>query len=297
MTQYSQNLLLTILLILATLYMAAKGRGEVALSLVGIIAALWRHSGRDKGEGGPPLSGAVSCIALLLLSACDNGTVALVSIGQPQPGTMQRMLSRGDYGAQAGSNADYLRLTTQASAPSACASPFGCFYMKTADGLGRFRDASGNEYVSGTSWRVRQYAGTPGSVAEGDLWLDTGTHDLNYRSNGGTITLGATGGMVTLATSQTISGTKTFSADRVGGGEGRRFRGGSGAVGVGALEGAAPGLGRGGPPALGAERLTAFPQVAPRVESATIRVRSLMNESVFLNLHTPRADRPAWRMS
>ena len=71
MTQFQQNFALSVLLVGAALYMANKGRGEVALACVGIVAALWRHSGRDKSDG-PPLPVSVFCLAFLALGACNR---------------------------------------------------------------------------------------------------------------------------------------------------------------------------------------------------------------------------------
>lgn len=134
---------------------------------------------------------------LLVLSACDGATIAVGStIAAAAP--------------LAGSNTDYVRLTTQAALPAACASPYGCLYMKSSDSLPRLVDPSGNEYVAGTTWRARQYAGTPGSVATHDIWADTTTGFLMWRSSGGSVVIGNTGGWVTLDTNQTITGVKTF---------------------------------------------------------------------------------------
>jgi uncharacterized membrane protein len=47
MTQFNQNLLLTVFLLGAVAYCVYMGKVEVALAMVGIITALWRHGGRD----------------------------------------------------------------------------------------------------------------------------------------------------------------------------------------------------------------------------------------------------------
>lgn len=105
------------------------------------------------GAAGPAgLALPIFCLAFLALGACDY------------------QLRVSPFG---GSNTDYVRLTGQATTPAACASPYGCVFLDTVTGLPLLMDASTNKYYAGTAWRLRQVAGTPGSVATGDLWHDT----------------------------------------------------------------------------------------------------------------------------
>jgi len=173
------------------------------------VTGLWLHSGRARRPGqadiGPTDASTAGlpliCLAVLAF-ACENNTGLVIH-------------ARPAHEAQGGVNTDYVRLTGQGSAPAACASPYGCLYYSTTDSLPRLLDASGNAYVAGTAWRARQVAGTPGSMATHDIWADTSTGLLMWRSPSGSVTLGNTGGWVSVDTSQTITGAKTFSAAAV----------------------------------------------------------------------------------
>lgn len=109
--------------------------------------------------------------------------------------------------------AGHIALIPQASSPV----PSGTagLYAKSSDGYPRLVDSSAVEYIAGTSWRLRQSAGAPGGVAEGDIWYDSTAHTFVYRDNSGNVTLANAGSYVTVSGSQTISGAKTFSAAAV----------------------------------------------------------------------------------
>lgn len=77
MTQFRQNVLLTVLLLGAAIYFAHLGKGEVALACMGIIAALWRHSGRGTGDSALGSVGLLFCLALHHESAPYGHLVSL----------------------------------------------------------------------------------------------------------------------------------------------------------------------------------------------------------------------------
>lgn len=124
-----------------------------------------------------PSSGAsllpVLCLAVLAFGACDY----------------RLRLAVGDADALGGSNADYVRLTGQATTPAACATPYGCVFLDTVTGLPVLMDASTNKYTAGTAWRTRQSAGTPAGVATYDIWSDTAAGSFVWRGSSGNITI------------------------------------------------------------------------------------------------------------
>lgn len=80
MTQFQQNAFLTVILIVAAAYFAHLGKTEVALACVGIIAALWRHSGRDAPPGGNSLGLAILVLASPVLDNAKMTKFPLVSV-------------------------------------------------------------------------------------------------------------------------------------------------------------------------------------------------------------------------
>lgn len=240
----ARNILGALLFAGLAVYFNGAGNPTAALFCLTTAGALFLHSGRRRGKGGPmdpstaglpliclavlafggcSMTRAILAILIITLGACD-GTI--IAVGGTVSPTEPRKASPGIL---AGSNTDYVRLTTQAALPAACANPYGCLYMKSADSLPRLVDPSGNEYVAGTTWRARQVAGTPGSVATHDIWADTTTGFLMWRSSGGNVIIGNTGGWVTLDTAQTITGVKTISGGLLASGTGYLdFSGGSG---------------------------------------------------------------------
>lgn len=221
MTTFGRNLLLSVLLLCAAAYFLHAGDQGIAASLVLAVVTLWSRSGRVK-EG---VLGLLLAGLLPTLCSCSPQQVGLVNIERPE----QQHVAAPPISVLGGINSDYVRLTTQAALPSACTTPYGCLYLKSADALPRLVDPSGNEYIAGTTWRARQVAGTPGSVATGDIWHDTTTGFLMWRSSGGNVTIGNTGGWVTIDTAQTITGVKTISGGLLASGTGYfDFSGGSG---------------------------------------------------------------------
>lgn len=207
MTTFARNLILTVLMLgLASAALLIDGldgqtRAGVAAGCIAFVSGLWLRSGKD-GDGGPPSPVLpLACLALLAF-ACEPQAVGLINV-------VQRREEVRPFG---GANTDYVRLTAQGSTPAACASPYGCLFYSSSSNLPVLMDASGNSYTAGTVWRARQVAGTPGGVATHDIWADTTSGSLMWRSSGGNVTIGNAGGWVTVDTSQTITGAKTFSA-------------------------------------------------------------------------------------
>lgn len=206
MTTFARNLILTVLMLgLAAAALLIDGldghtRAGVVAGCIAFLGGLWLRSGKG-GDGGGPLSPVVplACLALLAF-ACEPQAVGLINVVQ----------RREEVRPLGGANTDYVRLTGQGSTPSACTSPYGCLFYSTVSNLPVLMDASGNSYTAGTVWRARQVAGTPGGVATHDIWADTSTGSLMWRSSGGNVTIGNAGGWVTVDTSQTITGDKTF---------------------------------------------------------------------------------------
>ena len=200
MTTRTRNLLLSaccLALVAFALWMPGLSdttRTAVIAASFTFVTGLWMRSGRGMSAWIP-----LACLASLSLGACKQS----VEWRWPYEGAVSA--------PQAGSglNGNYLRMAEQAALPAQCAG-FGCVYTKSTDHLIRFADTSGNERIMGEASRVRQVAGTPGDVAEGWIWEDTNTHYLYFRSNSGSILIGSSGGMVTLDTTQTVTGDKTF---------------------------------------------------------------------------------------
>lgn len=160
------------------------------------ITGLWMHSGRGGGGGG--LLVPLACAAQLAYGCQGGGVHWNGWRGAPAP--------QEAPGAQFA--AGHIALIPQASSPI----PSGTagLYAKSSDSYPRLVDTAGVEYIAGTAWRVRQSAGTPGAVATGDLWYDTGTNTLLYRDNSGSVTLANGAGYLALAGTQTVTGDKTF---------------------------------------------------------------------------------------
>lgn len=219
-----RNLVLTAILSAVALYALRTNHESVAAACIAFVGGLWLHSGRarDDGPSTPGMSALpVLCLAFLAFGACDRQAADFcaglhVQTGGPSLPAGPAMRA-AELEIQGGINSDYLRLTTQAALPAACASPYGCAYLKSADALPRLVSPSGVEYIAGTAWRAYQFAGTPGGVATGDIWHDTVTGYLMWRSGGGSITIGASTGIPLTAPvitgGLTASGLASFTGD------------------------------------------------------------------------------------
>lgn len=108
---------------------------------------------------------------------------------------------------------DHISIKPQASNPV----PAGQagVYADSSDNLLRFVDTAGAKRIAGEAWQVRQSAGTPGSPTAGWIWYDTVAGAFVGRDGTGNVTFANAGAYVTVATSQTITGAKTWDAAAV----------------------------------------------------------------------------------
>lgn len=204
MTTFGRNIILTLLLLaLAGMALLVDGldgttRTGVVTGCLAFLTGLWFRSGKA-GDGGGMAAIPLVCLALLAF-ACEPQAVGLINVVQRR--------DEPSHGAQLA--ATHLSLTPQAASP--IPSGQAGVYAKNSDNLPRLVGTDATEYVAGAAWRLRQSAGTPGSPAMGDLWYDTTANTFVYRDNSGNVTVANAGSYVTLTTTQTISGAKTFSA-------------------------------------------------------------------------------------
>lgn len=230
--QRIENVLLTLGVLALAGYIAFLGAPQQAVALLialGGPALLWRHSSRKRKPRRPrPDGGATSpssaglpilCLAFLALAGCDRGAGSDFCAGvhfreeaaaAPRPGRrvyLGTLQVPGDIDVLGGTNTEHVRLTAMGSLPAACATPYGCVYYSSVDGLLHQVNAAGIDYASGTAHRARTLAGTPGDVATGWLWHDTVDGKLKWRSPSGTVVIGAATAMG--LTDPVISGTIT----------------------------------------------------------------------------------------
>lgn len=221
MTIRTRNLILTIAAFalvafaLRTEGLSDSTRTALITAAFAFVTGLWMHSGRPPGGG---LTAVTLACAAQLAYGCDQGPLDYCAVGhvtrgapaaapatqRPQLGTLQ---VPGDLDVLGGTNADYVRFTAQGATPAACATPYGCSFYSSVDGLMHQTNAAGTDYASGTAHRARIVAGTPGDVAISWLWHDSVTGYLMWRSPTGSVVIGSATGMP--FTSPVISGTIT----------------------------------------------------------------------------------------
>lgn len=161
-----RNIVLSVVYGTLAAYFEQHGNREAAGMALAALISLWAHSGRKRKPRAPgpsPVGGGASpalpvlCLAALAFAGCRGGSV---SWGAIWPWAPSPQLA-----------ATHVALLTQASSP--LPSSTAGIYAKSSDSLPRLVDTSGNEYVAGTAWRIRSYAGTPGGVTAADIWYDS----------------------------------------------------------------------------------------------------------------------------
>lgn len=204
--QIASNLVITLALVALAAYLAQQGAPREAVALIvglGGPVLLWRHSGRRRRPrppgagsaapvgGGPSPALPVLCLAFLAFAGCRGGSVSWGAIWP--------------WGPTPQFAATHISLLSQAASP--LPSSTAGLYAKSSDNMPRLVDTSGNEYVAGTAWRARLVAGTPGSVATGDLWHDTAASSpaLMWRAPSGSLKLLDSAGNIA-PTSLTLNG-------------------------------------------------------------------------------------------
>lgn len=204
--QFRQNLVLTALILgVVVVAMLAPNlsdqvRTAVAVGAIGVVAALFRRSGRGSGPPdddddppGVPVAGGsgpalpVLCLAVLAFAACRD-------VGQLDycAGVHLRSPDRHEAQTSYGLNGDYVRMAEQSAVPTQC-SGFGCIYTRSSDHLIRLVDTSGNERIMGEASRLRSNAGTPGDVAESWIWYDSSTGLVMFRDSSAAVALAKAG--------------------------------------------------------------------------------------------------------
>lgn len=112
---------------------------------------------------------------------------------------------------QTGAGYDYIQMTPLSSNPIGGGD--AGVWSKTTTGRVQFTDASGGVLEAGEARKLYQSAGAPGSPAVGDVWFDSSAEVIGYRDSGGSRSFPAATAVCTTNTSQSITGTKTITAD------------------------------------------------------------------------------------
>lgn len=222
MTQRTQNLILTVLLLLLAAWIARSG-SEEGLKQAGLIAGsvllLWRHSGRDKAEGSladtlPPPGGPVLpvlCLAFLILGACETVVVGVHKVERPAPQPIRASDFLPPPGVLATAT-DALVLTTKAA--YTCPLGKACFWASSSDNQLYAVDAAGvvTKAQAARSLRTSTNCAGLSSPLAGDVCYDTTIPAPRWYTGAAWASLPSDALVMHLAGSETVTGAKTYSA-------------------------------------------------------------------------------------
>lgn len=214
MSQRTQNLILTVLLLSLAAWIA-RGGSEEALKQAGLIAGsvllLWRHSGRQRPEDGGSLADALPppggpavplfCLAFLILGACE----VVFGVGK-----IEHQAARP---VEALATATDALVFTPKSAYS-CPSGKACFWASSSDNQLYAVDAAGVvlKAQAARSFRTSTNCAGLSSPLAGDVCYDTTVPAPRWYNGSAWASLPSDALVVHLAGSETITGAKTFSA-------------------------------------------------------------------------------------